>query len=219
MTLDNEYRQGEAIAELLKMRLISPLGEPIQDIVHQAVVSGIERYHRACGKDYSLFNVAVHGVEKWELDRLLLKENPAAVMPVVIRMWGSNMEPHGGEMSRRNPDRMPHDNADWSKTGRVLLGTRFWNDALKAAIGSVIESSKRNHSDLLLVAFGAKGSELVGILERVFARKRGDNQSRHISVLAQALDKRGWRLRLRGRQIEVLRRGQEEPRADADFGY
>ena len=33
------------------------------------------------------------------------------------------------------------------------------------------------------------------------------------------LTERGWRLRLRGRQIEVLRKGQEEPRADANVGY
>jgi len=37
--------------------------------------------------------------------------------------------------------------------------------------------------------------------------------------LLPELDKRGWRLRLRGRQVLVLRKRQEEPRADAEFRY
>jgi hypothetical protein len=67
---------------------------------------------------------------------------------------------------------------------------------------------------LPIVLVAATGTELLILLQRSLETVEY-TRDHYIEELYE----RGWRLRLRGRQIEVLRRGQEEPRADADFGY
>jgi hypothetical protein len=101
---------------------------------------------------------------------------------------------------------------------KLLFGTSFWPQAesdVLAAIRSQ-EGPKCAWFGINGITFGSASSVLLDLSR--FLLENGIYEWRPYRRTLRELDKRGWRLRLRGRKIEVLRRGQEEPRADADFG-
>lgn len=104
---------------------------------------------------------------------------------------------------------------------RCLFGTEHWKSIEESAFSRLYESVRvDSHADWFAVdtvAFGARSSAIIALIPPLIQSGKMDFRPWH--KLLRELDKRGWRFRLRGREIEVLRRGQEEPRADADFGY
>jgi len=104
---------------------------------------------------------------------------------------------------------------------RGLFGTEHWKSIEESAFSRLYESvHEDSHADWFAVdtvAFGAKSSAIIALIPELIRSGKMDFRPWH--KLMRELDKRGWRLRLRGRQIEILRKGQEEPRSDVEFGY
>jgi hypothetical protein len=191
------------------MGAISPLGEPIQDAIHQAVLHELREH----GEQYGTrLHVSVPGIAEKDMDMILFQENPAAVIKVLHTFRGPKMYRRKG----RHGDGMEKDR-HWK--GRLLVGTRFWPKVLATAVDCLKTSGAKPEEELGIAVFGATGSDLVAILQITFLTTRGRERMWRLREILYELNQRGWRLRLHGRQIEVLRKGQEEPRADAAFGY
>lgn len=206
--LESDHRRT-AVAELLDMGEISPLGKPIQEAVHQAVLHELREYGE---EDGTRLHVSVPGIAEKDMDMILFRENPAAVIKALHTFGGPKMYHRKG----RHRDEMEKDR-HWK--GRLLVGTSFWPKVLSTAIDGLKTGGAKQEGELGIAVFGASGSDLVEILQITFLTTRGHERIWPLRELLYELHRRGWRLRLHGRQIEVLRKGQEEPRADARFGY
>ena len=91
----------------------------------------------------------------------------------------------------------------------LLHGTRYWPDVLRNSIEATREALDPDHDGALgVVLFGASSSELLELLKKTVQRGHIAARTRH--SLLEELDERGWRFGFRGRQIEILRRGQEK---------
>ena len=202
-------RHKEAVAELLDMGLISPLGDPIREILHARVREELNEHG---GKYGPRLHVKIPGVSDSDVDRVLLDENPAAVIKALHTFNGPKMY----DRRSRHRDEMEKDRG-WK--GRLISGTRFWPVMLSEAVARLKNGTDAEGGDLGLALFGASGSDLVEILRREYPARTRKERDYRLRELVWELNERGWRLCLRGRQIEVLRRGQEEPRNDADSGY
>ena len=198
--------QHEATAELLNMGAISPIGEPIEDVVREAVLRELATHGQKYG---SRLHVSAPGVPPGNIDQELFADNPAAVIRVLHTFRGPS--PYFRE--RDDPNEEKRRERSWNAL--LLRGTRYWPDVLRCSIQSANEGVSTDLGALSIIVHAANGSDLLALLRKTMERMPVSSGAR--PELLEELYERGWRLRFRGRRIEVLRRGREEPRAD--FGF
>jgi len=190
-------------AELLEMGAIDPLGNPIQNVVHESVLRELEEHGRKYG---SRLHVSVPGVPEGNVDLELFADNPAAVIKLLHTFNG----PSQYLRDRDDPNEEERKRRYWTAT--LLHGTRYWPEVLRYSIRAANESADPDRDGALsIVLFATAGSELFGLLRKTVERGQSAARTRH--YLLEELNERGWRFRVRGRQIEVLWKGREEPRA------
>jgi ppGpp synthetase/RelA/SpoT-type nucleotidyltranferase len=195
--------QRVATAELLEMGVLDRQGGPIQDVVREAVLRELEEHGQKYG---SRLHVAAPGAPKGNVDLELFADNPAAVIHLLHSFHG----PSFYLRDREDPNEEKKRGRHWS--AKLLYGTRYWPEVLRSsfqAINEGIDSVGHPEDGALgIVLFGGNGSDLLGLLKKTFERGRSKATMRH--YLLEELYERGWRLRLRGRQIEVLHTGKEK---------
>lgn len=198
--------QRAATAELLEMGVVDPQGGPIQDAVREAVLRELEEHGRKYG---SRLHITAPGAPKGNVDLELFADNPAAVIKLLHTFHGPSFYLRDRDDPNEEKKRMRHWNA------RLLRGTRYWPEVLRSslqAINEAVDRGGRPDDDAMgIVLFGGSASELLGLLRKTFGRGRSNAPMRY--YLLEELYERGWRLCLRGRQIEVLHRGKEETSA------
>ncbi|HSY47470.1 MAG TPA: RelA/SpoT domain-containing protein [Thermoanaerobaculia bacterium] len=208
-TLDSDRRM-EAMAELLEMRAVDPLGGPIRDIVHQAVARELEEYPRKYGPRLHVFGP---DGPKGNVDMELLADNPAAVIKALHTFGGPSFYVRDWNDPNDEEKKMRHWNA------QLLCGTRYWPDVLRRSWQAVRETfgdgaTPDRDGALGVVLFAGSGSDLLELLRQTFHGKESSSKRmRH--ALLEELDERGWRLRFRGRNVEILRCGNEDGRGSS----
>lgn len=111
----------------------------------------------------------------------------------------------------------------WSErqdVAKLLYGTNHWERLEQEAflrLRSHTAEDRKDWFSVNLVCFGAKSSDLLTLTEELLAVGKWDF---HPWVpLMRELAHRGWRFQISRRKFVILRRGQEDPRSDAEFGY
>jgi len=199
-------RRLEATAELLAMGTIDPLGGPIQSVVSEAVLRELEEHGQRYG---SRLHVSGPGTPKGNVDLELFADNPAAVIKLLHTFHGPSPYLRDGGDPNEEKKEMRHWNA------MLLHGTRYWPEVLRCSIQAVNEGADPDRDGALgIMLFGASGSDLLDLLRKTVAMGNSGARTRH--YLLEELTERGWRFRFRGRRIEVLRKGREEPGATTD---
>jgi hypothetical protein len=147
--------------------------------------------------------------------KLAVQQYDAAL---VDEMTPTLMAINAGERLSRRPDQ-----SGWSERSgalKVLRGTPQWPTLEQAAFAKLrsLNGDESDWRSVETLVFGAKSSELLRLTEELLAVGRRNYRPWH--RLLHELDARGWRLRVRvDRTIEILRRGQEEARPDADMNW
>lgn len=200
--------QRIAIAELLEMGVVDSHGRPIQNVVREAVVRELEEHGQKYG---SRLHVTAPGAPKGNVDLKLFADNPAGVIKLLHTFNGPSFYLRDRDDPNEEEKRMQHWNA------KLLQGTRYWPEVLRSSVNAVNEGVDHDRDGALnIVLFGSSGSALVDLLRKTLTSGRSATRARH--YLLEELYERGWRLRIRGRQIEVLRKGKEEASAMTDAG-
>ena len=182
------------------MGVVDPLGGPIRNEVHEAVVQELKEYGRKYG---SRLHVSVPGVPKGNVDLELFADNPAAVIKLLHTFNG----PSPYLRDRDDPNEEERRRRYWM--AMLLQGTRYWTDVLRDFIQATSEGVDPDRDGALsIVLFAASGSELLELLRKTVEHGRSAARTRH--DLLEELNERGCRFRFRGRQINVLRKGREE---------
>lgn len=113
------------------------------------------------------------------------------------------------------------DHTECNIAARTLYGTKYWSDIEETSFHLLSSRSeeewKRRWFAIDVIAFGAKSSAVINLIPELL--RAGNLDFRPWHKLFRELDRRGWRLRLTGRRVEILRAGQEQPRPDANFGW
>lgn len=203
----SDHRQV-AMAELLEMGAVDPDGGPIRDAVREAVLRELEEHGEKYG---SRLHVSVPGTPRGNVDLELFADNPAVVIKLLHTFNGPSFYLRDGDDPNEEKKRMRHWNA------KLLQGTRYWPEVLKCS-KQIADKCENPWLDgaFGIVVYAASGSELVGLLRKAFTRGRRDIKTRQ--YLLEELNERGWRLSLHGRQVEVLRKGREEPLSMTETG-
>ena len=189
-----------ATAELLAMGTIGPLGEPIEAAVREAVLRELEEHGREYG---SRLHLSAPGAPTGNVDRELFDDNPSTV----IKLLHTFGEPSPYTRERCDPNEEKRRMRYWNAA--LLHGTRYWPEVYRQSFEAVDAGTNSDHHGALgVVLFGGSGSELLGLLRKTMSRGVKGSEVRH--YLLEELDERGWRFRVHGRQIEVLRHGREE---------
>ncbi len=110
--------------------------------------------------------------------------------------------------------------AEWCTKAICLSATsselKSWHDRMSARkFSSVARGLYCSCAELLR---GMRSTREERIQSKYLRFYKDSLRIKQMKILQDELLHRGWSLRLRRRKIEVLRRGQDEPRADADFG-
>jgi|GEM_PF-3521424 ppGpp synthetase/RelA/SpoT-type nucleotidyltranferase len=197
-----------ATAELLEMGAIAPDGGPIRNAVRAAVLRELKEH----GKKYGArLHVTAPGMPKGNVDLKLFADNPVTVIKLLHTFNGPSFYLRDRDDPNEEEKQMQHWNA------KLLQGTRYWDEVLHSSIKAVNEGADPNHDGALgIVLFGSSGSALVDLLNKTFTS--GHSADKYRYYLLDELYYRGWRLRFRGRQIEVLHKGKEEASAIAEAG-
>jgi ppGpp synthetase/RelA/SpoT-type nucleotidyltranferase len=202
--------QRVATAELLEMGVVDPQGGPIQNVVREAVLRELDEHGQKYG---SRLHVTAPGAPKGNVDLELFTDNPAGVIKLLHTFNGPSFYLRDRDDPNEEEKKMRHWNA------KLLQGTRYWPEVLRSSIQAINDGADCggpvDDGAMGIVLFGGRASELLGLLRKTFERGRSNTTTRH--YLLDELYERGWRLRLRGRQIEVLHKGKEEPSA-SDVG-
>jgi hypothetical protein len=91
----------------------------------------------------------------------------------------------------------------------LLRGTRYWPEVFRRSLEVVSPSGDPDRDGALgIVLFGGSGSQLLSLLRQTMANGVKGSKVRH--YLLEELDERGWRFRIHGREVHVLRQGREE---------
>lgn len=198
--------QRVATAELLEMGVVDPQGGPIQDIVREAVLRELEEHGQKYG---SRLHVTAPGAPKGNVDLELFADNPAAVIKLLHTFHGPSFYQRDRDDPNEEKKRMRHWNA------RLLRDTRYWPEVLRSSLQAINEAADRggppDDDAMGIVLFGGGADDLLRLLRKTFERGHSNATMRH--YLLEELYERDWRLRLRGRQIEVLHKGKEESSA------
>ena len=207
ITPESNY-QRVATAELLEMGAVGPDGGPINNAVREAVLRELAEHGQKYG---SRLHVTAPGAPKGNVDLELFADNPAAVIKLLHTFNGPSFYLRDRDDPNEEKKRMRHWNA------KLLQGTRYWPEVLACSRQAASECENPWLDDAFgIVVYAASGSELLGLLRKAFARGHRDTRTRQ--YLLEELNERGWRLRLRGRQVEVLHIGREEPLALSKIG-
>ena len=103
---------------------------------------------------------------------------------------------------------------------KLFFGTAEWESLERSAFARLRGQTNEDREDWFsvnVVRFGAKSSALIKLTEELLAVGKWNF---HPWVpLMRELIRRGWRFQISRRKFVILRRGQEEPRADAEFRY
>ena len=190
-----------ATAELLEMGAIDPDGGPIRNAVREAVLRELREHGEKYG---SRLHVTAPGAPKGNVDLELFADNPAAVIKRLHTFGGPSFYLRDRDDPNEEKKRMRYSNA------KLLQGTRYWPEVLRSSIQAVNEGADPDRDGALgIVLFAASGSALLDLLRKTIKLGPSAATTRH--YLLEELYERGWRLRFRGRQVEVLRNGREEP--------
>ena len=102
---------------------------------------------------------------------------------------------------------------------KLLIGTNSWEKAEREALEEIKSSDGEGAGSAWFgingITFGSASTVILDLSK--FLLEHRVLKWRPVRRTLRELDKRGWRLRLHGRKIAVLRRGQEEARANADY--
>jgi hypothetical protein len=111
----------------------------------------------------------------------------------------------------------------WSESegaAKLFFGTSDWDPLEKrsfARLRSPSGEARKDWFSVNVVCFGARSSDIIKLTEELLANGEWDF---HPWVpLMRELAHRGWRFRISHRKFVILRHGQEEPRAGAEFGH
>lgn len=192
-----------ATAELLEMGAIDPRGGPIQDALREAVLRELDEHGRQYG---SRLHATAPGVPPGNLDSELFADNPEVVIKLLHTFNGPSFYIRDRDDPNEETRRMRY----WK--ARLLFGTRYWDDVMRSSFEAVNEGADPDRGEAWsIVLFAATGTALVDLLRT--SMKPGRAAKRERELLLEELYERGWRLRFRLRQVEVLRKGLEAPRS------
>jgi ppGpp synthetase/RelA/SpoT-type nucleotidyltranferase len=192
-----------ATAELLEMGAIAPDGGPIREIVRDVVRREIKEHGEKYG---SRLHVTAPGAPKGNVDSELFADNPNAVIKLLHSFNGPSFYLRDRDDPIEEKKRMRH----WK--ARLLHGTRFWPEVFRCSLQAVKDEAKPDDDGALgIVLYSASGDTLVELLQR--SMRPGRSAAIMRGYLLDELYERGWRLRFRGRRVDVIRRGRDEPLA------
>lgn len=199
-------RRREALAELLEMGAIDPLGGPIHERVRDAVVRELEEYPQKYGPR---LHVSAPGGPTGNADMELFTDNPAAVIKALHTFGGPSFYVRDRDDPNDEKEKTRHWNA------QLLHGTRYWPEVLRLSFQSVAEGLNTDRDGALgIVLFAGTGDDLISIISQTL--QRGGSSSKRVRHdVLEELDNRGWRLRFRRRSVEILRRGSDGSRESA----
>ncbi len=204
---ESEHRRV-ATAELLEMGVVDPNGGPIRNVVREAVLRELDEYGHKGG---SRLHVSAPGVPKGNVDLELFADNPEAVIKLLHTFRGPSFYLRDRDDPNEEKKRMRHWNA------KLLQGTRYWPEVLTCSKQVANECENPWLDDAFgIVVYAASGSGLLDLLRKAVERGRRGTRTRQ--YLLEELNERGWRLRFRGRLVEVLRKGREEPLTMTETG-
>jgi hypothetical protein len=188
------------------MNAIDPLGGDIKAEVHDAVRLELQEHNAKYGPR---LNISAPGAPEENVDLELFNDNPAVVIKLLHTFNGPSPYRRDGGDPNDDERRMKH----W--TARLLFGTRYWHQVLRASLVAVDGGTDPDRDGALgIVLFGATSGELVDLLRRTMSAGRSAGRTRH--YLLEELDERGWRFRFRGHQVKICHRGREEPLLPAE---
>jgi len=205
----------KVVAELLRSRLTRPIANGMS---HLAAIQGLmelgEPYDQRLR--HEMFRLADSPtIGTYALEELANEakshDDAALFNRIAIRFADSD----------RNHDQASESGSDdRRRAAKLLFGTPEWEPLERNAFARLRGHTGENREDWFsvnAVCFGAKSSSLIKLTEDLLSVGKWNF---HPWVpLMRELALRGWRFRISRRKVVTLRRGQEEPRADAEFRY
>ena len=142
----------EATAKLLAMGTVSPLGEPIEAAVREAVLRELAEHGQKYG---ARLHIAVPGAPGGNIDLELFEDNPAAVIKLLHTFHGPS--PYQRHMDEPNEDekRMRH----WQAVLlRDSIGPKYSDGLLKSSTRVVIQIARGHWGSCFLEDRAANSS-------------------------------------------------------------